>query len=121
MLHHLHIGHEIESELLRQRVTQAELARRIGLPKQRMRALLESEGIDTRRLVDISNALNVDFFALYQVEVNTSISQTQSGDGQQSVFGNVTAASYPYLEELLKTKDELIFELREKIKKLEGE
>lgn len=62
----IHIGQIIKEELRRQQRTPAWLARQINCDRTNIYHIFARKGIDTDRLMQISVALNVDFFAYFK-------------------------------------------------------
>lgn len=62
---HVHIGREIDKRRLELGISKSELGRRIHVPQQHINRILEKETIDTGKLIDISVALEKNFFDLY--------------------------------------------------------
>jgi len=63
---YLHIGKEIQEELLRQGHTVLWLSQQLGCNRTNIYNIFVRESINTDLLVKISIALNKDFFALYR-------------------------------------------------------
>ncbi|MBE6313170.1 MAG: XRE family transcriptional regulator [Bacteroidales bacterium] len=64
----VHIGQEIKKELIRQERTPTWLAKKISCQSQNVHNIFKRKSIDTEQLLRISNALQYDFFKLYQNE-----------------------------------------------------
>ncbi len=61
----IHIGKEIQAELLRQERTPAWLARKIHCQRPNIYYIFNQPSINTDLLLTISKVLNTDFFKLY--------------------------------------------------------
>lgn len=64
----LHIGNLITEELERQERTPAWLARKINCERPNVYYIFRQQSINTDMLMQISRALNVDFFKYYSDE-----------------------------------------------------
>lgn len=85
----VHIGKKIEEEFIRQKLSQSDFGRMIGVPQQNVRRIFEKESIDTSRLVAISQALGFDFFVYYRSdEQHTEITATATSTCGQASFNN---------------------------------
>lgn len=72
----VHIGSAIEARRRELDMTKTELARRISIPQQHVNKMTAKENIDTARLIQVSEALDFNFFSLYgevQSQGNTHI------------------------------------------------
>lgn len=61
-LRQLHIGEIIENRIKEKGILRAELARKIGMPQSNLTRLLKKSSIDTGKLVEISRAVEYNFF-----------------------------------------------------------
>lgn len=121
----IHIGEEIKSRFDKSGLTQKEFGSRIGMPQQNVGRVFNGEGIDTKRLVAVSRALDFNFFELYtniehrQVHTEGNYSPaSDSGDVSVVVGDAVLAERVELLQKLLNEKDERITELKERIQEL---
>ncbi len=57
-----HVGEMIENHLKEKGILRAELARKIGMPQSNLTRLLKKSSIDTGKLVEISRAIEYNFF-----------------------------------------------------------
>lgn len=101
-------------------VNKSELAKMIGIQNQNVNRILESENINTDKLIKISEALDFDFFSYYRpinnVEIGDNIAIETNGDfSPASINGNISVSAemllkerISYLEELLSEKERLI-------------
>lgn len=62
----VNIGLVIEQRINELGISRAEFARRMGIPKQLVKRILDKKSIDTDKLVDACNALKCNFFKLYE-------------------------------------------------------
>lgn len=75
-------------------VNKSELAKMIGIQNQNVNRILESENINTDKLIKISEALDFDFFSYYRpinnVEIGDNIAIETNGDfSPASINGNI--------------------------------
>lgn len=117
----VHIGLAIEEKLQELKLSKTEFGRRIGIPQQNVNRILEKESIDTRKLVQISKALNFNFFTLFcdepKMEVHTEgdySPASRDGDVSVVVGDSVLAERIKSLEALLAEKERLIKVLMER-------
>lgn len=61
----IHIGFEIRKKLQELKLSKTEFGKRIGIPQQNVNRILEKDSIDTNKLIQISAALDFNFFSLY--------------------------------------------------------
>lgn len=61
----VNIGAAIEARRREVDMTKTELARRIRIPQQHVNKMTAKENIDTARLIQVSEALDFNFFSLY--------------------------------------------------------
>lgn len=61
----IHIGKEIKKRLDEKKMSKSEFARRIGVPQQHINRVFERDTIETKRLEDVCEALDFNFFSLY--------------------------------------------------------
>lgn len=61
-LRQLHVGEMIEKRIKEKGILRAELARKIGMPQSNLTRLLKKSSIDTGKLVEISRAVEYNFF-----------------------------------------------------------
>lgn len=123
----VHIGLAIEEKLQELKLSKTEFGRRIGIPQQNVNRILEKESIDTRKLVQISKALNFNFFTLFcdepKMEVHTEGDYSPaSKDGDISVIvgDSILAERVKSLQQLIEEKDVRIAELKERIEELKA-
>lgn len=124
----VHIGLAIDKKLQELKMSKTEFGRRIGIPQQNVNRILEKDTIDTGKLVQISEALNFNFFTLYcdeepKVEVKTEgdySPASDEGDVTVIVGDAVLAERVKLLQQLIKEKDERINELKERIEELKA-
>lgn len=64
----IHIGKIIKAELELQERTPTWLARKINCDRSNIYHIFERKSIDTDRLMQISRALNVNFFDYFKIE-----------------------------------------------------
>jgi transcriptional regulator with XRE-family HTH domain len=64
----IHIGNIIADVMNSNKVTKAELARRLGVKPQSVDYLLKRQSIDTHMLYNISNVLEYDFARFFSIE-----------------------------------------------------
>lgn len=100
----IHIGAAIESKVQELGLSKAEFARRMGMPPQNVNRLLVRKSIDTDRLVMISNALDYNFFSLYNNIDNMRARAKDSSVDSSAVL----AERLKYLEALLAEKERTI-------------
>lgn len=84
----VHIGAAIEARRKDLEMTKTELARRIGIPQQHVNKMTAKENIDTARLIQVSEALDFNFFSLYgdvQSQGNTHI-ETKAWFGSKAIY-----------------------------------
>ncbi len=101
-------------------INKSELAKMIGIQNQNVNRILESENINTDKLIKISEALDFDFFSYYRpinkIEIGDNIAIETNGDfSPASINGNISVSAemllkerINYLEELLSEKERLI-------------
>lgn len=124
----VHIGLAIDKKLQELKMSKTEFGRRIGIPQQNVNRILEKDTIDTGKLVQISEALNFNFFTLYceeapKVEVKTEgdySPASDEGDVTVIVGDAVLAERVKLFQQLIKEKDERINELKERIDELKA-
>ncbi len=124
----VHIGLAIDKKLQELKMSKTEFGRRIGIPQQNVNRILEKDTIDTGKLVQISEALNFNFFTLYcdeepKVEVKTEgdySPASDEGDVTVIVGDAVLAERVKLFQQLIKEKDERINELKERIEELKA-
>lgn len=61
-LRQLHVGEMIENRIKKKGILRAELSRKIGMPQSNLTRLLKKSSIDTGKLVEISRAVEYNFF-----------------------------------------------------------
>lgn len=117
------LGAAIEKRIEELKITKAEFGRRIGLPKQNVNRLLEKDGIETDKLVEISRALNFNFFALF-CEEESGDTTLALGPGAKALSKSPVTITDPdylvreveHLTERLADKQEVIESLRAQLK-----
>lgn len=62
----MNIGLLIEQRMNEVGMTKAELAQRLGIASQNVNRLFAKEGMDTNKLMEISKALDYDFFSVFR-------------------------------------------------------
>lgn len=109
------------------RLTQAAFGRLIGMPQQNVCRIFNNAGINTQKLVAISNALDFNFFSLYCKHNNELIHTegdyspaSDSGDVSVIVGDAVIVERVKSLEALVAEKSERIAELKERIEELKA-
>jgi DNA-binding Xre family transcriptional regulator len=68
--YNIHTGNLIKTHLEKQERTKHWLAQKVGIDPSNFNRLLQKQYIDTDKLMKISLALKVDFFALLSQEYN---------------------------------------------------
>lgn len=122
----IHIGKEIEKRLQNLKISKTEFGRRIGIPQQNVNRIIDKDTIDTGKLLQISNALNFNFFELYcdpheEVHTEGDLSPASgSGDVEVIVGDAVLMERVKSLNTLIAEKDERIAELKERIEELKN-
>lgn len=97
----INIGTAISQRINELGITQTEFARRVGISKQYVSAILRKQSVDTKDLQDYGEALECNFFTLFcKDEIN---------DAKE-------AAVAPILIGVDKSKDEEIAELKNQLK-----
>lgn len=113
----VHIGAAIEARRKDLEMTKTELARRIGIPQQHVNKMTAKENIDTTRLIQVSEALDFNFFSLYgevQSQANTHI-ETKACFGSQAIYNGTQD---PKLQSDFEREKERNKSLTEKIQSL---
>lgn len=91
---HINVGSAIEDRRKQLDITKTELGRRINVPQQHVNRILERETMETNKLVQVSEALEFNFFELFcpnkderisaknaAVAYNGNVTNTRVGDG----------------------------------------
>lgn len=65
-----HFGKILKKEIAKAGITQAELAKRISISQQGLTGILNSEHINSSRIQQISEVLNVDLFQRISLNIN---------------------------------------------------
>jgi len=122
----VHIGLAIDKKLQELKLSKTEFGRRIGIPQQNVNRIIEKSTIDTGKLVQISEALNFNFFTLYCdghkiIHTEGDLSPASDGGNVEVIVGDaVLVERVKSLEALVKEKDARIYELKERIEELKG-
>ena len=102
----IHIGSLIKSEVKRRKMTFTEFAGRIGVQRQNIdRKVFTQQGLNTELLIQISEALDFDFFQYFQnsaidnkLQLHDNI--TYANEGLKSVYNDkqttITVSYIPY-------------------------
>jgi hypothetical protein len=97
----LPIGNLIQKKLKESGLSNAEFARKLNCTPQNVFNILERDSLDTQLLMDISEALNHNFFLYYQVS-------DKKKQGNKAVKSNLTAEKNASINEnLLSLKEEV--------------
>lgn len=64
-LREIHIGEAVKRRFEELELTKTEFGRRIGVPKQHVNRIFQRETMETKRLVNICQALDYNFFSLF--------------------------------------------------------
>lgn len=101
---HINVGSAIEDRRKQLDITKTELGRRINVPQQHVNRILERETMETNKLVQVSEALEFNFFELFcpnkdervsaknaAVAYNGNVTNTQVGD--RVVDGSLAVAN----------------------------
>lgn len=93
-IEHINVGSAIEERRKQMKITKTELGRRINVPQQHVNRILERETMETNKLVQVSEALEFNFFELFcpnkderisaknaAVAFNGNVTNTHVGDG----------------------------------------
>lgn len=91
----IHIGEIIKEFMKSNRITDAELASKIGTTRQNIPNIYKKKSIDTARLKKISDKLNHDFFQYFKIDKK-----------QETVDNKKTEASAKFLISIEITGDE---------------
>lgn len=93
----VHIGSCIRNRIKELGITKTEFGRRIGVLQQHVYRLLEKTSIDTERLVQISIALEYNFFMYYCAQpdgINAPESAVNTGKGTaNNANGNISSGN----------------------------
>jgi transcriptional regulator with XRE-family HTH domain len=110
----VHIGSIIADVMKGQKVTKAELSRRLEVKPQSVDYLLSRQSIDTHMLYNISNALDYDFAKFFSIERK----QTNS----EQVNSDCTLRKAKVLLEVeLNTEDVIKLNLKDRVMKILNE
>lgn len=119
----VHIGKEIADRIDKLKISKSEFGRRIGMRQQHVNRLLDSPSLDTKKLSDISVALDYNFFLLY-VDVVGNINAEKSaitwGSGNATVLigDENLAAQIKVLQAKVESLQEKVDTLKENEKRL---
>ena len=83
-LKEVHIGKAIKERLEELKMTKTEFGRLIGVPQQHVNRIFERETIETKKLIKICRALDLNFFALFckfPTNISAYLSAVALGDG----------------------------------------
>lgn len=120
---HVHIGREIDKRRLELGISKSELGRRIHVPQQHINRILEKETIDTGKLIDISVALEKNFFDLYASDTHNVSAYLAAvsihGDANNMIGESEVASELSQTKIVLEEKDKTIQVLTDEIKRLE--
>ena len=101
-LKEVHIGEAIDQRRKDIKMSKSELARKIGMRQQHINKLLDSETIDTGKLIQISRTLSFNFFSLYSTNnnnVSAFLSSIALGNGDATtMIGDASIASQLQLQ-----------------------
>ena len=103
-IEHINVGSAIEQRRKQMQITKTELGRRINVPQQHVNRILERDTMETNKLVQVSEALEFNFFELFcpnkderisaknaAVAYNGNVTNTQVGD--RVVDGSLAVAN----------------------------
>lgn len=120
----INIGELIEQRMNELGISKAELARRLNIASQYVNRLFAKDGINTDKLIDISIALDCDFFKYYRPKAEEALVKTSgdfspaslNGDAQVKIDSN-NDGEIELLKKLLDEKERTIQILLDKKKK----
>ncbi len=116
----IHIGKEIELRRQQLGISKSELGRRIRVPQQHINRILEKSSIDTDKLIDISVALDFNFFDLYASDKHSiSAYLAAVGDASNAIGDAEVAGQLSKEKAITEEKEKNIQILKERIKTLE--
>ena len=106
----VHIGHEIEQRIARQRMTKTDFARLIGKAQQNVSRIFSSPSIKTDELEKICEVLHFNFFRLW-VDEGGDINLVASGDSSvAAINSDVNTADEAVLRERIRALEMLLKE-----------
>jgi transcriptional regulator with XRE-family HTH domain len=77
----VNIGHIIEHKLNELGISKTEFGNRIGVANQNVNRIFEKKSIDINKLMEISEALEYDFFQYFKpIDITTDISKNSSNE-----------------------------------------
>ena len=107
----VHIGHEIDEQLKKLRMTKTEFARLMGIAQQNVNRILDGKHISTDKLQVISEILHFDFFSLYREKERGDINAYDIGDNSISaVNSDVQTTDCTVLQERVRHLEQLLME-----------
>ena len=119
----IHIGKEIELRRQQLGISKSELGRRIRVPQQHINRILEKSSIDTDKLIDISVALDFNFFDLYASDKHNISAYLAAvslhGDANNAIGDSEVAGQLSKEKAITEEKEKNIQILKERIKTLE--
>ena len=81
----VNIGLAIEQRLKGLGMSKSEFGEKIGIPQQDVNRILDKSSIDTDKLIEISKALDYNFFLEFIEDTNNAVA---NGNGSVAVNGN---------------------------------
>ena len=107
----IHIGHEIEQQLEKLRMTKTEFARMMGIAQQNVNRIINGKHITTDKLQLISEILHFDFFDLYREKEKCDIHAYAIGDNSISaVNSDIQTTDCSILQERIRHLEQLLLE-----------
>lgn len=108
----LHIGSEIRRVMQEKGITPEWLAQQISTSRRNLYDILNREEISTSQLQDFSQALDYDFFALYQKASNTTVNEPLEQYGNRAITRHATLSVVIELDGLQTTLDQWVERLQ---------
>lgn len=118
----VNIGLAIEQRINALGISKSELARRLGIAQQNVNKLVfERQSIDTEKLVEISQALDFDFFSLYSSALGGDDEEgavQRNGNNSphvKQIIGSDDSETVRSLLSMIQQKDERIADLTDRL------
>lgn len=124
-LREVHVGREIDKRRIELGLNKSGLGRRIGVPQQHINRMLARETMETRRLVEVSKALDYNFFTLFLSRAMPDpaypAAKASDADTNDMTDGAELAVQLKQAQAEIKNRDETNALLRDQIESLKAQ
>lgn len=115
-LREIHIGEAVKRRFEELELTKTEFGRRIGVPKQHVNRIFQRETMETKRLVNICQALDYNFFSLFCDYTDSGRTATAAREDSKLVNNSVGDTYLRSQIELYKERVEGLNENKDSLK-----